>query len=283
MNESSPVGLSLRVRQDAKPEPGGRLGAVWFTHEGRHCGHAIVSRSGRWLVWHELGLFKIASTRRPVVVEGWPVSGSDERGFADRFADEVEPILLQALGYEALHGSGVLFPTGALAICGRSGSGKSTLAYALARKGRVQLADDHLIFDFKDGLPTVVPQAFQPHLRAPSASYFGPATAPSRGTAATDNLTLAACVLLEQVPDLSAPFSIETIAPARAFSAILPNAHCFDPYDPLEAGRLVDHYFAVVHHAPVYAVKYRPSFTFFDSLVSAVEELALLHTQAMCV
>jgi hypothetical protein len=232
-------------------------------------------------VWHEVGLFKIASTPRPVVVDGWPDPGSAEDTFADRFANEVQPILLQALGFEAMHGSGVLFPTGVLAICGQSGSGKSTLAYALAQKGRVQLADDHLIFDFMSGLPALVPQPFQPHLRAPSASFFGPAIAASRERLATDNLTLAACVLLEQVPDLDTPFSIETVAPARAFSAILPHAHCFDPYDPLEAARLVDHYFAVVHHAPVYSVRYRPSFTFFDSLVSAVEELCLLHTPVM--
>ena len=101
--------------------------------------------------------------------------------------------------------------------------------------------------------------------------------------AATDSLPLAAIILLEQVPDLDAPFSIETVAAARAFSAILPHAHCFDPYDLAEAARLVDHYFAVVHHAPVYSVRYRPSFTFFDSLVSAVEELPLLHTPVVSV
>ena len=283
MIESNPIGLLLRIRQDPRPEPGGRPGAVWPAHVGGPCGHAIVSPSGRWLVWHDLGLFRIGSPRWPVVVEGWPVSGLTEDTFADRFVSEIQPILLQALGYEALHGSAVLLPTGVLAICGQSESGKSTLAYALAQKGRVQLADDHVIFDFRNGLPAVISLPFHPHLRAPSVAHFGPAVVAPRAMAATNSLPLAAIVLLEQVPDLDAPFSIEAVAPGRAFSAVLPHAHCFDPHDPAETARLVDHYFAVVHHAPVYSVRYRPSFAFFDSLVRAVEELPLLYAEAMSV
>ena len=166
MTESNPIGLSLRIRQDSRPEPGGRLGAVWPTREGGQCGHAIVSPSGRWLVWHQLGLFRIGSPRWPVVVDGWPLSGLAEDTFADGFANEVQPILLQALGCEAMHGSAVLLPTGVLAICGQSESGKSTLAYALAQKGRAQVADDHVIFDFRNGVPAVVPLPFQSSLKS---------------------------------------------------------------------------------------------------------------------
>jgi len=59
----------------------------------------------------------------------------------------VLPFVLQALGSELLHASGVVTPSGALAFCGGSSAGKSTIAHRLTGRGHEPLADDALMFE----------------------------------------------------------------------------------------------------------------------------------------
>lgn len=265
--------LALNIRTDPAPTPKGRPGSVWPDDAGGRCGQAIVAPDGRWLSWEGLGLFRIGPDGPRV--DAWPLPGLDAESFARRFAREVQPIVLQARGLEAMHASAVLAPAGALVICGRSHSGKSTLSYAFRGKGWRQLADDHVVLDFRGGVAMVRPQPFTPSLRAPSAAYFGEKNAGERPAAAPrqDAVRLAAVILLEQARELVEPLSIAPVAAARGFSDLLPHAHCFDPYDPAEQARLVNHYFALVHQAPVYTVRYRPSFALLGLLMKTIERL----------
>lgn len=221
----------------------------------------------------------------PERVDVWPRPdlGSDE---AIRvFARHVQPIVQQAFGREALHGSAVLAPAGAVAFCGLSGAGKSTLAYALSTRGWQQLADDAIVLEWNDNEdPRLRRLDFQPGLRAASLAHFAlsadNADRHRRAHSSNDGPRLAAIVLLAQDASLDEPFICQTLTPARAFSTLLPHAHCFDPHDAKEAERLVQRYLALVSRIPVVALAYRPAFEHFDALIARVMTLEAIDREA---
>ena len=101
----------------------------------------------------------------------------------------LRPIVLQALGWQALHAGAALTSEGALLFCGRSGAGKSTTAYALGQMGWTQVADDQVVWQLHDGRPKVQPLPFKPRLRPLSHARLGDKAAPRsprpRGRAAS--------------------------------------------------------------------------------------------------
>ena len=229
----------------------------------------------RWLEWRDVGLFGFTLTSP--AVDAWVLPDVDDRAARRCFAREIEPILLQAHGWEALHASAVAGPDGAIAFCGTTGAGKSTTAYAMRARGFRQLADDHLVFSVDGsqpgGRPTIYPLSFEPNLRPKSVAHFESYEVHPTEGVEQEALPLAALVLLEQAPHLTAAVSITPVSPTRAFSEILPHAHAFDPADPAETERLTRSYLALVDQVPVFRVAYRPSFVVLDRLVDAIATL----------
>src|SRR5207244_4432658 len=151
------------------------------------------------------------------------------------------PIILQAIGWEALHASAVLIDQGVVGFCGVSESGKSTLAHALSRLGCPHLADDSLLLDF--GGPTALSRPvvellpFNARLRLPARAFFGlPDPAPglpaststppgSIAPSSPSELKLSALFVLDR-NGAPAP-RVTEMAPADAFTNVLTHAYCF--------------------------------------------------------
>lgn len=263
--------FDLTFNAEAASPLRGRRGGVWTDRSGDVCGQSWVEGSARWIWWHAAGLFRCSAGSQ--TVHTWGADGVDRAEVCRVFHREIEPLLLQARGWEALHASAVGGGQGAIAFCGLSGSGKSTMAYALSRRGRRHLADDHLVLTVDDNRVRVCPRPFEASLRPPSARHFGHPNVGGQENDDVEPLALAALVLLSQSASHPSDFDIDQVAPAAAFAELLPHAHCFDPADPSETARLTDHYLTLCSTVPVYRVSYRPSFERLEPLLDAVQAL----------
>jgi hypothetical protein len=84
---------------------------------------------------------------------------------------------------------------------------------------------------------------------------------------------MAAIYLLEQRTG-GAPVSISRVAPAQAFSALLPHAHCFDLSD-VEATRVfTDDYLTLASEVPVFKVRYAPDLDRLPELLHTIVSAA---------
>ena len=92
---------------------------------------------------------------------------------SDTFDRLLQPVILQALGKQALHAAASVGPTGTIAFCGNAGSGKSTLGFAMRQAGYRQLADDALVLQLEQDRVSVCPLPFAPRLRPASRLHFG--------------------------------------------------------------------------------------------------------------
>jgi hypothetical protein len=67
---------------------------------------------------------------------------------------------------------------------------------------------------------------------------------------------------------------IRSLAPTRAFAAVLSHAHCFDGTDPEETQRLIADYLAIVERVPVYDLQYRSGFEHLAQVVDSIVRLS---------
>jgi hypothetical protein len=67
---------------------------------------------------------------------------------------------------------------------------------------------------------------------------------------------------------------VSLIPKARAFSELLPHAHCFDAEDQAHKRQLVNDYLELVARVPVFLLEYRPDFRQLPRLIRAVMEAA---------
>lgn len=252
-----------------------RVATEWRDEHGRAFAVGTVGPHARQIAWTGLGTFRFTVDSRDVHFH--PDPGVDRAWAADAFTRLIQPLILQAQGLPALHGSAVADADGAIVFCGLSGHGKSTLAYALAgRPGFSQLADDAVVLR-PDG-PTafvVTPLPFRPRLRPPSAAVLQP---PGHDTAGGRPSTfhespLRAVVVLSQLSSdegsADAP-RMTPVAPATAFRLLLTHAHCFDEADRDAMRAMVQHYFALAETVPVITLAYRPDFAALPRLVDTL-------------
>jgi hypothetical protein len=202
-------------------------------------------------------------------VQAWPAPGASLAQIEDIFARRLQPIILQVGAWQALHASAVRTPEGVIALCGRSTSGKSTLAYALSGTGWPQVADDVLLLRTDERGVWVRPLPFTPRLRPDARTQFVPAEHIVMPTPEGD-LPLRQILLLTRDATLHDPLSLTALPRARAFSALLPHAHCFDPTDQSQTSRLVSDYLAVAEQVPVFELHYRGGLAQVPALVSAI-------------
>lgn len=253
-----------------------RVATEWCDENGRAFAVGKVGARARWIEWSGLGTFRFGVDTRDVRFH--PAPGVDRAWAADAFTRLIQPLILQAQGLPALHGSATANAEGAVVFCGLSGHGKSTLAYALAgRAGFTQIADDAVVLH--PGGPTaflVAPLPFRPRLRPASAAFFQPAdgrTTPPDTRPTRPDPPLRAIVVLTQQPsdgtDRTAA-SIAPVAPAASFRLLLTHAHCFDEHDRDAVRAMVQDYFALADTIPVFTLHYRPDFSALPRLVDTV-------------
>jgi hypothetical protein len=257
------------------PPDAGREVCVWRDDLGDTFARGFADRHRRWIEWRDWGLF--AFSQGSTMVHAWPAAGMTRAAVADVFARVLQPIILQGLGWQALHASAVLSADGVLAFCGVGRSGKSTLAYALSRAGFEQIADDAVVIEpAGDGVLThLLP--FVPGLREPSRQHFGEWVS-AEGTRDCSSLPeqawLRAVFVLRQDETLSGPELPQRIQPVQAFSALVTHARCFDEYDAVHLRRLVADYLQVAERVPVFSLNYPPRFAQFAELTEVITATA---------
>ena len=255
------------------PAGAGREACVWRDERGVIFARGLTVDDRRWIEWKDLGTF--AFSLGSTMVHAWPAPGIDRAAIADAFARVLQPIILQALGWQALHASAVMGTEGAIAFCGVGRSGKSTLAYALGHDGFTQIADDAVVIETGGDGIVMHRLPFAPGLRQPSRQHFAerPPT-PLPSPTLPDQVRLRAAFVLRQDDTLTRPETPERIPPVQAFSALVTHARCFDESDPGHVRRLVADYLQVAESIPVFALGYPPRFAQFAELTAVITAMA---------
>jgi hypothetical protein len=259
--------LDLRVRRPPNPPaclPDGAAIERWHDREGRLAGYGDAQ--GGWL--HLLGVGTFTFGLNSIEVSADPGVGLDAINDAHRRL--ALPLVLAALGHQVLHGSAVLMPAGAVALCAPSGAGKSTLAYGFARRGLRAVADDAVALEPSTPVPLVIPLPFALRLRPKSQAHFsidGELTAPHE--VARERLPLAAVCTLERSA-LTAP-RVQRLPPAQAFRAILAQAYSFGLADATRRRGMLDGYLTLASSVPVFRVTVPDDLETLDSALEAIE------------
>lgn len=274
--------LTLVFEQEpaALPDANAREICVWRDNSGATFARAFARDGWRWIEWHGLGVFtfSLGST----TVHARAATSVRESVVADAFARVIQPIILQALGRQALHASAVLGTEGVIAFCGVGRSGKSTLAYALGHQGYRQVADDALVIEPAGFHIRAHLLPFIPGLREPSRHHFddqqtavhSKVPVADAAPATLQNAPLRAVFLLRQSGSLSEPERPQRVSPVQAFSALVTHARCFDEADASHTRRLIDDYLLVAERVPVFSIDYPPRFVQLPWLLGVVKTVA---------
>jgi hypothetical protein len=264
--------LSLSILEGVAPATGRQVNE-WTDECGKVFARAFSSDDHYQIDLPGLGAFAFRPGSRDVLV--WPEPNARHKEVSDTFDRLLQPVILQALGKQALHAAASVGPSGTIAFCGNTGSGKSTLGFAMGQAGYRQLADDALVLQLEQDRVRVCPLPFAPRLRAASRPHFGysdeiPA---SRVDLRPDDLVLSAIFLLRQ-DEQTERSRLALLPQAQAFSALLAHAYCYDAQDPNHTRRLVDSYLAIVSLVPVFALQYRPDLQRLPQLIEMIKDAA---------
>jgi hypothetical protein len=264
--------LSLSFPSGDAPRTGRQVNE-WKDNQGEIFARAFSSDHRCWIDWPGLGVFAFAAGSNEVQV--WPDHNAPTADILETFSRRLQPIILQALGWQALHAAAVATPSGAIAFCGNAGSGKSTLGFAMQRAGYSHLADDGLVLRLDQDRVTACPIPFAPRLRPASRAHFGYSgeQQPPPVEIESAELPLSAVFLLHQDLHTGRP-RVRLLPQAQAFSALLAHAHCYDAQDRRHTQRLADSYLAMVSLVPVFALQYRPGLQQLPQLTEIIKDAA---------
>jgi hypothetical protein len=200
-----------------------------------------------------------------------PEPGAGEEAVVDTYRRCVLPMVLQTRGIQVLHASAVLLPDGVLALCARSRTGKSTLAFALSRElDRPLWADDAVAFEPSPWREVrSIPLPFSLKLREQSAEHFGVA-APPAPPPPPRVAPLRALFTLSRSESLEAP-RVERLSPARAFTALLEHAYCFDVDDPAPRGPMVGRYLELGARVPAFELRFPTDLELLPATLAEIE------------
>jgi hypothetical protein len=253
-DQASPLGMGRQVNEWL--DDGGVVLAREFSSGDLHC-----------IDWLGLGVFGFKAGSRKVRV--WPQPDACHEAVVEAFSRTLQPLILQVLGWQALHAGAAVWHTGVLAFCGNKGSGKSTLAFAMRQAGWQQFADDALVLRLDGDRVMACALPFTPRLRPASRAHFGNGhLLPGRETHLAE-VPLVAVFLLKQDFDLVRP-RVTLIQKARAFSELLAHAYCFDATDLTHTRQLVEDYLRVTACVPTFTLEYQPNFQYLPQLTRAV-------------
>src|SRR5258708_15889094 len=149
----------------------GRQVSEWRDEGGKVFTRAFSADDHYRIDWPGLGAFAFSPGSRDVLV--WPEPHAPHEEISDTFDRLLQPVILQALGKQALHAAAAAGPCGTIAFCGNAGSGKSTLGFTMRQAGYRQLADDALVLQLQQDPVSVCPLPFAPRLREASRLHFG--------------------------------------------------------------------------------------------------------------
>jgi hypothetical protein len=265
--------LRLGFATGAAPRAGRKV-SEWLDDCDRVIARAFSRETLHWLEWPGVGVFAFSAGSHEVRV--WPEPRARHETIVETFSRMARPIILQALGEgQVLHAGASVGPGGLLAFCGKSGSGKSTLSFAMQEVGYWQFADDALLLRIEQDRIVARQLPFVPRLRPASFAYFPHARYrwPSSTEPHSPDVRLNVIFVLQQTVGLTSP-NISLMPPARAFSELLPLAHCFDMEGSIHTRRLVDDYLQVVERVPTFRLEYHPDLQGLPLLTRNIVECA---------
>jgi hypothetical protein len=217
------------------------------------------------LAWLGIGVLAFRPGHANVTV--WPETGVSPATLDDIFYRQIQPILLQATGWQALHSSAVCLDEGLLVLCGRAHSGKSTFAYALGQRGYPQFTDDQLVWrPTAQGFETHrLP--FKPRLRPPARAFFGDEDLNTfEMPPVPAGIGIARVVVLTQTDEVR-EVALKQYAAPEGFSQLLGFAHFFNPTERTETMRLVRDYSEFVNRVPILALTFPAGFSHFERVL----------------
>ena len=273
--------LPLTIRPPgsaAFQEPRLALVHEWRDVDGLVCALGYVGEGARWMRWPGFTTFRFGEDG---AVDAFPEREVESSRILDLFHRTVEPLVLQALGWETLHASAALMPRGLVGFCGECESGKSTIAYSLSRQGYPQKADDSVVVRVGRRDVRAVELPFGVRLRPASATFFGfsPDERPLQdvvpiATHHADRVSthpLAALFVLARIP-FGEPV-VEPLSSPAAFRALLPHARCFDAESAADRRRLFEHYLEIAATVPVYELRFPSGLEQLPSVLACIERL----------
>jgi len=199
--------------------------------------------------------------------------GAHESLVEELFETTVQPLVVQLLGFEAMHASGIRAGSKVVAFCGLSGAGKSTVAYGLSRRGQTLWADDVVVFDANGQSAVYCTQIPRPaRIRPATREFFGADGDVIRvdETESVERTSLHAIVVLERRPD--GDDEVRRLDPVEALQAVLPHAYRFTITDRQLTERTVVHYLDLIARVPVFLAAFVPGFKRFPYFLDAIED-----------
>ena len=280
--------LTVRAPADGFQEQGLTQVHAWRDLCGTVCAYGYVGAGTSWIRWPDVVAFRFDPSGN---VDAFPESRGSEARVLDLFGRSARPLVLQALGWETLHGSAVLTPAGIVAFCGERESGKSTIAYGLSRLGYRQHSDDTIVLKVDPNGIRGVRLPFDVRLRPEAATFFGH---PPHASGGRDSLKtvdhevpeiatdpLAALFVLQRTP-AGEPAATQ-LTPAAAFTALLAHSHCFNPEDVEGRQRLLEHYLEIAATTPVFELRFSAGVHQLGRVLACIQRaLRNIPTEAAC-
>lgn len=264
--------LEVKAGTDRPDRPAGRPIASWRDDAGQAFACAYADPDCYRLDWNAAARFVFRPPDPLVIAQ--VAACADLGQIHALFHRAIEPIVLTAYGFQALHGSAVSAPDGAVLFTGEATQGKSTFAYGLAvSRGWAQLADDAVVIEVRGHESYVRPLEFAPRLRRGSEEHFRGADAPSPAGTAPQPIPLRAICVLEQ--HHTGDLHMARLHPAEAFRTLLAHAHRLDPTDRTLRARFVSDYLTLAAGVQTYRVAYGRSFDRFAADLDAIVSVAV--------
>ena len=245
---------------------------VWRARDGSVAVLAHEVESVCWLHFPREASVAFTSEDGPVTITPHVPMTSAE--LDDLHARRALPFILQARGWEVLHGSAVRVPAGVLAVIGPSGAGKSTLARALQLAGCPMWADDAVLMDPRAEPVTTWRLPYSLRLLPDAAGHFGRQEA-AGGTipvmAHEPVLPMAAIMALDaDRPAGGQAAEIVPLTGSEAFETLLADAFAFSLHNPRRTARMMADYLAIAQRVPVYRLRLPAGLAHLEETVAAV-------------
>jgi hypothetical protein len=252
---------------------------VWRNKRGGIVATGFTEGGVHWMHWPYLAVYRFAPGDPSITA--YPAPNAPLDVLEDTYRRSVVPMALQALGYEALHASASLMPSGVVGFFAASETGKSTIAYGLSQRGFPQWGDDSLLFETAARPFHSRRLPFDIRLRPRSSAFFD-ANAPRDDQDAVAVPLRAAisalCLLTRADRPAVSPVDVRRLDPVLAFSWLLAHAHCFNPHDGTRRATMLQHYLDVTALVPVYEIEFLASLDLLpivlDRIVDALTGVA---------
>lgn len=241
----------------------------WEDGAGRLIATGGRGGDGWWMHWSGLATYRFGEAGD---VSAEPIRAGLEREVHDIFTRAVMPVVLLARGFEVLHASAVLGPSGVIGLCGISGTGKSTLAFALTATGLPHYADDTVVYRLVGDQPVALSIPFPVRVEVPAHLAVGlgatprpPSVGSSRSAPFKRIYQLARDATLDPLSPTFVP-----LPPEKRFPLLLAHAHPFDMGTRERRRAFLENLMTLARTVDVWECRFAPDLAALPSLAAAI-------------